>query len=79
MGRKNFNAFLKKQKAEKKRKRKDEKRLKKEERKKEESSGQLKDMIAYLDEEGNIISEPPEEKDRNTKDQNNNAGNKTQN
>ena len=79
MGRKNFNAFLKRQKAEKKRKRKDEKRLKKEERKKEESSGQLKDMIAYLDEEGNIISEPPEEKDRNAKDQNNNAGNKTQN
>ena len=69
MGRKNFNAFLKKQKAEKKRKAKKEKRLKREARKEQPSSGNLEDMMAYVDEEGNIISvdssedvpEPPKE------------------
>jgi uncharacterized protein YaaR (DUF327 family) len=61
MGRKNFNAFLKKQKAEKKRKKKAEKRQKLEERKQEQTQSNLEDMIAYVDEDGNIISDPPEE------------------
>ena len=61
MGRKNQNAFIKKQKAEKKRKAKEAKRKKMEARKSEDTKGSLDDMIAYIDEEGNITSEPPEE------------------
>lgn len=62
MGRKNYNAFLKKQKAEKKRKAKQEKKLKKEAKKNQSTSGNLEDMMAYLDEDGNIISvDPPKE------------------
>ncbi|MBU2913100.1 MULTISPECIES: hypothetical protein [Reichenbachiella] len=59
MGKKNFNAFVKRQKAEKKRKKKEEKRLKLEER--ENGGGTLNEMIAYVDEFGNIVDEPPEE------------------
>ena len=69
MSRKNHNAFLKKQRAERKRKAKLEKKQKMEERKNQPSSGKLEDMMAYLDEDGNIISasedtpeEPPTEK-----------------
>ena len=67
MGRKNFNAFLKnpkmvkKQKEEKKRKKREEKKKKKEARKEEDSSGVLEDMLAYVDEYGNIVDEPPED------------------
>ena len=71
MSRKNYNAFIKKQKAEKKRKAKEAKRLKREARKNQPASGALEDMIAYLDEDGNIISaesveeqsEPPKDDD----------------
>ena len=66
MGRKNFNTFLKKQKAEKKRKKKLEKQKRKEER--EHTSGSLDNMIAYLDENGNIVNEPPEEDEDQKKD-----------
>lgn len=59
MGRKNFNSFIKHQKAEKKRKKKKDKQKKKEER--EHTSGSLDNMIAYVDEEGNIVDENPEE------------------
>ena len=59
MGRKNFNAFIKKQKEEQKRKKKEEKLRKKEER--EHTSGKLDDMIAYVDKDGNILDEPPKE------------------
>ena len=65
MGRKNFNTFLKKQKAEKKRKKKLEKQKRKEER--EHTSGSLDNMIAYLDENGNIVNEPPPEEDEDQK------------
>jgi hypothetical protein len=61
MGRKNNNAYIKKQKAEKKRKKKEMKKKKMEERKSQETSSELKDMMAYVDENGNITSEPPEE------------------
>ncbi len=44
-------------KKEKKRKEKEKKRLA---RKEKEKSGDLDDMIAYVDEEGNITSKPPE-------------------
>ena len=56
MGRKNYNAFLKRQKAEKKRKAKQDKKQKREARKNQPSSGDLDSMMAYVDEDGNIIS-----------------------
>jgi hypothetical protein len=74
MGRKNFNAFLKKQKEEKKRKKNAEKRKKKEERKGQSTSGKLEDMLAYVDEYGNIVSandESESESDADTEADNN--------
>ena len=76
MSRKNFNAFIKKQKAEKKRKAKQEKKLRREARKNQPTSGNLEDMMAYLDEDGNIISvesntddsEPTEKDDSSSKE-----------
>ena len=65
MGR-NQNAYIKKQKAEQKRKKKLAKQQKMEERKSQETSSKLEDMMAYVDEFGNITSEPPEEKDNQT-------------
>ena len=59
MGRKNYNTFLKYQKQEKKRKKKLEKQKKKEDR--EHTSGSLQDMIAYVDEDGNIVDTPPDD------------------
>ena len=56
MGRKNYNSFLKRQKAEKKRKAKQEKKEKREARKNQPSSGDLDSMMAYIDKDGNIIS-----------------------
>jgi len=64
MGRKNFNAFIKKQKEEKKRKKNKEKREKKEARKNQEKGTSLEDMMAYVDKDGNITSEPPEENEK---------------
>ncbi|MDH5599264.1 MAG: cold-shock protein [Cyclobacteriaceae bacterium] len=60
MGRKNQNAFIKKQKEEKKRKKKEEKKQKKEVRKNQSAENTPEDMIAYIDKDGNITSEPPE-------------------
>lgn len=60
------NSFIKKQKAEKKRKKQKEKFEKKLERKNNPSSGALEDMIAYVDEFGNITSTPPEEEETKT-------------
>ncbi|MDH5399441.1 MAG: cold-shock protein [Cyclobacteriaceae bacterium] len=55
------NSYIKKLKAEKKRKKKEEKAKKMDERKKEPKSSGLDDMMAYVDEFGNISAEPPEE------------------
>ena len=55
------NSFLKKVKAEKKRKKKKEKFERKMEKKNQPTSGKLKDMLAYVDENGNITTENPEE------------------
>jgi hypothetical protein len=57
------NSFIKKLKAEKKRKKKIEKFERKLERKSESTSGQLKDMLAYVDDEGNIVSGKEEEQE----------------
>lgn len=61
------NKYIKKQKADKKRKKKEAKFQKKMEKKNKDTSGDLKDMIAYVDEFGNITSEPPE---KETKEEN---------
>lgn len=61
MGRKNQNAYIKKQKEEKKRKKKEQKRKKMEIRKNQDTSSDLKDMLAYVDEDGNLTSEPPDD------------------
>ncbi len=55
------NSFIKKQKAEKKRKRKEEKFKKRLEKKNKTSSGDLSDMIAYVNKDGNITSAKEEE------------------
>jgi hypothetical protein len=55
------NSFIKKLKAEKKKKKKREKFERKLEKKTEPSSGKLDDMLAYVDEEGNIVSGSEEE------------------
>jgi len=60
MGRKNHNAFIKKKKEEIKRKKKQDKKERMEARKKGQSSGRLEDMMAYVDNDGNLSSESPE-------------------
>ena len=60
MGRSN-NSFIKKQKADRRVKRKKEKMEERLERKEQSSSGRLEDMIAYIDEFGNLSDTPPEE------------------
>ncbi|MFZ9045102.1 MAG: cold-shock protein [Cyclobacteriaceae bacterium] len=54
------NSFIKKQKAEKKRKKQAEKLAKRLDKKNQETSGSLDDMIAYVDEFGNIVDTPEE-------------------
>lgn len=62
------NSFIKKVKAEKKRKKREEKFKKKLERKGKETSGDLENMMAYLDEDGNIVNKPLEETEEETED-----------
>ncbi len=57
------NSFIKKLKAEKKKKKRQEKFQKKLDKGKQETSGSLEDMIAYVDEFGNILDSPPEEEE----------------
>ncbi|MBN7812985.1 cold-shock protein [Algoriphagus sp. H41] len=57
---KNQNTFIKKQKAELKRRKQKEKFEKKLERKAQPKDGSLDNMIAYVDEFGNISDTPPE-------------------
>lgn len=57
---KSNNAFIKKQKEERKRKKKQEKMERKMERKKNSAGGQLENMLAYVDEYGNLSSQPPQ-------------------
>jgi len=55
------NSFIKKAKEEKRKKKQDEKFKKKLEKKNKPTSGDLNDMLAYVDENGNITATPPEE------------------
>jgi len=57
---KSNNAFIKKQKELTRKKKRQEKIEKKNERKKNSSGGDLENMMAYVDEYGNITSTPPE-------------------
>ena len=61
------NSFIKGQKAMKKKKKRDEKLQRKIDKKDQETSGNLNDMIAYVDEYGNISDSPPEEPTKNNK------------
>lgn len=69
------NSFIKKLKAEKKRKKKKEKFEKRLEKKNQETSGDLEDMMAYVDEFGNIVDEPPEPKPKKEDKKSNNKHN----
>lgn len=53
------NSFIKNQLAQKKRKKQQEKLQKKIDKKDKSTSGSLDDMIAYVDEYGNIVDTPP--------------------
>lgn len=55
------NSFMKKQREKKKQKKKDEKEQRKQERQESSTGGKLDDMLAYVDEFGNITSTPPDE------------------
>jgi hypothetical protein len=58
---KSNNAFIKKQKELKRKKNQQEKQERKLERKKNSPGGGLENMLAYVDENGNITSTPPAE------------------
>lgn len=58
---KNQNTFIKKQKAELKKRKQKDKLEKKLSRKEDPKSGKLEDMMAYVDQYGNISETPPEE------------------
>lgn len=64
------NAFIKHQKAERKRKKRQEKIQKKIDKKDQDTSGTLDNMIAYVDEFGNIVDEKPEEEKTELKNKN---------
>ncbi len=57
---KNQNTFIKKQKAELKKRKQKDKLEKKLTRKENPKSGELEDMMAYVDEFGNISETPPD-------------------
>lgn len=62
------NSFMKKQREKKKQKKKEEKMEKKKERQENATGGSLEEMIAYVDEFGNIVDTPPEEPKKEEKD-----------
>ena len=61
---KSQESFSKKEKEKKKQKKKEEKLKKKQERKANASGGSLDDMIAYVDEYGNILDSPPDPQEK---------------
>ncbi|UXX78429.1 cold-shock protein [Reichenbachiella carrageenanivorans] len=67
---KSQNSFIKNQKAKKKMLKKKEKEERRKERQENNNKGgELSDMMAYVDEYGNILSEPPEPKIEKKKDE----------
>lgn len=59
--------FNKKEREKKKRQKKKEKAERREEKREQETSGKLDDMMAYVDEYGNIVDTPPEPTDKKSK------------
>ncbi len=59
---KSNNAFIKKQKELQRKKKREDKEKKKAERKQQAGDGSLESMMAYVDENGNITSTPPDKK-----------------
>ncbi len=59
---KSNNAYIKKQKEMQRKKKHQEKLERKKERQKNSSGGSLENMLAYVDEFGNITSVPPQKK-----------------
>ncbi|MBS1489139.1 MAG: hypothetical protein JSS93_01295 [Bacteroidetes bacterium] len=59
---KSNNAYIKKQKEFQRKKKQQDKQARKEERKKNATGGELENMLAYVDEFGNITSTPPQKK-----------------
>jgi aspartokinase-like uncharacterized kinase len=57
---KSNNSFIKKQKADKKKKKRQEKIQRKQDRKDTPGGGNWEDMIAYIDENGNLSDKPPQ-------------------
>lgn len=55
------DSFSKKEKQKKKALKRKEKLAKKEAKKSDEKSGKLEDMLAYVDENGNIVDSPPDQ------------------
>lgn len=56
------NSFIKAQKEKQRQRKKEDKEKKKKERQENNAKGgSLQDMMAYIDENGNLTSEPPEE------------------
>lgn len=60
------NSFIKKQKELQRKKNRQEKEERKTERKKNAAGGKLEDMMAYVDEFGNLTSTPPDPKKQTT-------------
>lgn len=56
---KSNNAYIKKQKELQRKKKREEKVERKNERKKNSTGGSLENMLAYVDEFGNLTSQPP--------------------
>ena len=65
------NSFIKHQKEIKRQKKRAAKLQKKVDKKEQETSGKLEDMMAYVDEFGNILDEPPEVKEEKKNKDNN--------
>lgn len=65
------NSFMKKQREKKKQKKKEEKMARKQERQENSSGGSLDEMIAYVDENGNISETPPKDEDLSASQQKN--------
>ncbi|SDK76878.1 hypothetical protein SAMN05421823_103512 [Catalinimonas alkaloidigena] len=62
------NSFIKRQKEKKRQKKKEEKMQRKKERQENSSGGTLPEMLAFVDEFGNITDTPPEEQDEKLKE-----------
>jgi hypothetical protein len=59
---KSNNAYIKKQKEFQRKKKREEKEERKIERQKNSAGGDLENMLAYVDENGNLTTTPPEKK-----------------